>query len=1046
MNSNINASVERLNKLALLGTTALVASFGLMSPVYAQEDTSSATAEETYVEEEGEVVATGIRQAIKTARDLKRNADTAVDSITASDVGALPDLSVAEALARVPGVVVQRFGLGGSQGDFPSPEGGGNLIRGLTLVRSEFNGRDAFSANGGRSLDFGTVPPELIGAVDVYKNASADLIQGGIGGTINLRSLEPFDKTGSFMSASIDGTYTDLRNEWSPDYSVIASNRWDSTNGEFGLLASFSSSELQSDLHGFQVGQLLPIPVAEGSSELIGVPGGFQLRTNEVDRGRDSYYVAGQWQNNDGTFKATAKFARIENSVDQDERTLEFFPDGESFFPGNPPGNLTNIAPGFTTTPFSADIPSCNGANDPNFVCENTYSITGLYETGVISNNLRDWTGSNGANFTNLAIHQKDRSVTDDMSLNIKWQPSERLFINIDAHKTTAEFTKERLWGGTRFFSDFTINPDLDNPQVELIGAASNPYLTRTGGQASATDALNDPRNAYLLFSADEFNDNEGDMYAVKADVEYEFDGDGWFDSIEFGARIAERDQTNRSAGLNWASVAAPWAGGYMPMADLTQGGYEEVDFTDFFRGDTVVGNNTSVLFVDRALLQNYDAWVSSLQGEALLGTGVNGAGNPQIGDWQPLRVNGVVDYDNRGLIGSIQEKTQDFYAKLDFGNEFNNGMSIDGNVGIRYTSTDVKGTGGVDYINITGANEAIFAPGTVAYFDQADTQFDGEFNTTDYWLPSFNAKWNLNDEALIRFGVSKGITRPDVAQLRADQVAVANLGYDVDDSVVPGIIQAITPQQISIYGGNPNLEAITSWNFDVSYEHYFGDDNSFTLSLFKKNIKNNIVYASQTIGTETLDGVEVPVVFNGDLNQDEAEIQGFEVAYTQFFDDLPGLFSNLGLQANYTYIEAKTNPPAAIADANNDGIPDSFERIYRFGVQDFLGLSDHSANLIGIYQDEQFEFRLAYNWRSEYLSSYRDYVTGAPIIQEERGYLDASAKYDFNDNLQFRVQVANILDTKAKASQQISADGQRFGRTSFVGDRRIRVGLRYQF
>ncbi len=74
------------------------------------------------------------------------------------------------------------------------------------------------------------------------------------------------------------------------------------------------------------------------------------------------------------------------------------------------------------------------------------------------------------------------------MSLNIKWQPSDRLFINIDAHKTTAEFTKERLWGGTRFFSDFTINPDLDNPQVELIGAASNPYLTRTGGQASATE------------------------------------------------------------------------------------------------------------------------------------------------------------------------------------------------------------------------------------------------------------------------------------------------------------------------------------------------------------------------------------------------------------------------------------------------------------------------------------------------------------------------------------------------------------------------------
>ena len=94
--------------------------------------------------------------------------------------------------------------------------------------------------------------------------------------------------------------------------------------------------------------------------------------------------------------------------------------------------------------------------------------------------------------------------------------------------------------------------------------------------------------------------------------------------------------------------------------------------------------------------MQNYDAWVSSLQGEPLLGSGVNGAGNPQIGDWQPLRINGVVDYDNRGLVGSIQEKTQDLYAKLDFGNEFDNGMSIDGNVGIRYTTTDVQGTGGV--------------------------------------------------------------------------------------------------------------------------------------------------------------------------------------------------------------------------------------------------------------------------------------------------------------------------------------------------------------
>ena len=208
-------------------------------------------------EDEDAVVATGIRQSLKTAADFKRNADTAVDSITASDVGALPDLSVAEALARVPGVVVQRFDISSNNGgDFPSPEGGGNLIRGLTLVRSEFNGRDAFSANGGRALDFGTVPPELIGAVDVYKNSTADLIEGGIGGTINLRTLEPFDRDGAVAVLSIDGTYTDLREEWAPDVSAIVGNRWDTGAGEFGILGSFSTSELKSDIHGFQIGQL----------------------------------------------------------------------------------------------------------------------------------------------------------------------------------------------------------------------------------------------------------------------------------------------------------------------------------------------------------------------------------------------------------------------------------------------------------------------------------------------------------------------------------------------------------------------------------------------------------------------------------------------------------------------------------------------------------------------------------------------------------------------------------------------------------------------
>jgi len=885
--------------------------------------------------------------------------------------------------------------------------------------------------------------------VDVYKNTSADLIEGGIGGTINLRTLEPFDRDGLVAVASVDGTYTDLRGEWAPDYSVLLGNRWDTEAGEFGLLGSFSSSELQSELHGFQIGQLVPFTTDAGQT--IAVPGGFQLRTNDVDRGRDSYYVAGQWRDPSGDVQVTAKYSLIENDVNSNERTLEFFPDGESWNQTELQGAL------LIDNTFASDgIPQCQGGNDPtpaNPTCEMTQAVTGLLDQGIVSNNLRDWTGAAGAPFTNLGINQIDNSKTDDLSVNIKWRPSDQWYVQLDGHKTTAEFSRDRLWAGSRFFSNFILDANLDNPSVELIPDASSNPFTRAGAGTSGDGSIVNPNNAYGLFAADEFQDNEGEMYALRADIEYEFNNDGWFDKIKFGARYADRDQINRSAGLNWAATAAPWAGGYLPFAGAENNSFENVDFSDFFRGGVVRGDNRSALFVDRNLIQNYDAFVASLAGEPSIpvSAGITG---PRYGDWEPLQVNGIVDYSLRGAIGDVSENSQNFYARLDFGNEFNNGMSLEGNVGVRYTKTDVSGVIGTDYIEISnnsaaGQNPIDFSPEAVAFFNQADTSSRGDLSSDDRWLPSLNVKWNLNDETLIRFAASEAITRPRIDQLRGNQVAYSQLRFvTTDDPTVP-IDERVTDialQQITIAGGNPNLKPIESTNLDLSLEHYYGDDNSLTFSLFHKDIRNNIIYGTQTLDTVTLDGTEVAIVFNGDLNQDEAKITGAEVAYQRFFDELPGFLSNLGVQANYTYIDASTNAPLPVVDADGDGTPDSFEQILRYGVDNFLGLSEHAANLIGIYEDEKLEVRLAYNWRSEYLSSYRDFVTGNPIFQEDRGYLDGSIKYDFTENFQVRAQIANILDTKANATQQIDAAGQRFGRTSFVGDRRIRIGARYQF
>lgn len=1077
MNSKTRFGRVGPNKLKLLGTTALVAAFGMPGAMAQADDTTDDAQVENVSDNTTEdearqdvIVVQGVRGALQTARNLKRDSDTFVDSITATDVSQLPDLSVAEALARVPGVVTQRFELGGSDGDFPSPEGSGNIIRGLQYVRSEFNGRDAFSANGGRALEWASIPPELIGGVDVYKNQTADMIEGGISGVVNLRTLEPFDRDGLVAVVIADGTYTDLAEEWSPGLSAVLGNRWDTEMGEFGLLGSFSTSELNSAVHGFQFGPLLGLPDPFGSGQNIALPGGFQARDVEFERQRDSYYLAGQWRAPDGNLEITAKAVRVENDTQSDERTFEFFTDAESWSNFEFPTGQA----GYGIRPFTSDgLPQCNGngeaANGGIGVCETLIPVTGgLYESGLVSNGLRDWLGDGaagsqglGTNFRSLAVYEKRTSVTEDISANVKWRASDQWFFEFDAHYTQAEATLDRLWAGGDHFADYFFDfSEPESPEVSLFVTDTplQSWVPRGGSTGLPPTSLADPSNAFLLYAADQFEDNSGDLFAIRGDAEYEFENDGWFDSVKFGARISEREQINRSAGLNWASIAPPWAGGYLPYSNRQDAdAFEVFDFSDFQRGQVFTGD-ASVVFPSRDQLQDYGAFVNSIASEPLLGASINSDGNLQIGDWVPLNQDGVIDYAGRGVDGLVNEKVTNLYGMLNFGNEFDNGQALSGNIGVRYVKNETDG-GGIgtfsQFAELTGdpledgANPRTFLPELAAYLDQAD-QSIGVDNGYEYFLPSLNVKWELNDEMLIRFAASQSITPANIDQLNASRNHRAALGFVTDPTLqgnpnVSAVVD-IVPDEIRIDGGNPNLEPIESTNFDVSFEWYFGDDGQFSVSTFYKDIENIIVYADANEGSATFDGYTIPLTFAGNTNLNDGSIQGVEIAYQQFYTDLPGIFGNLGLQANFTIIESETTPLPAFQDADGDGVPDDFLTVFRYEIDELLGLSDLSGNLIGIYQDENFEARLAYNWRSDYFSSYRDFVTGNPIIQEEIGFLDASFKWDITDNVQLSVLGANLLDTKAFASQQVDQSGQRFARSSFVNDRRFEVGVRYAF
>jgi TonB-dependent receptor len=423
--------------------------------------------------------------------------------------------------------------------------------------------------------------------------------------------------------------------------------------------------------------------------------------------------------------------------------------------------------------------------------------------------------------------------------------------------------------------------------------------------------------------------------------------------------------------------------------------------------------------------------------------------------------------------ISDVVEETINLYAMVKFAQDFDNGMWIDGNVGLRYVKNTLGSNGKLSYnefsedrqelddpVTYPGYTQEVedideindFLPETEAYLKTADSvrRVDVE---DEHWLPSLNVKLNLNDDMLIRFGASKGVTRPNMSDLNATQSIsaktsverFANLEPDDPNIDVPRGLVNGTLQNIRINGGNPDLVATTANSFDISYEWYF-ETGFITFGVFHKDIKNIVQYGVKPVDTINLDNTQVNVNFNGQLNLAEAEVSGFEVAYQDFFTGLPGIWKNFGIQANYTFVDASATPPPQFLDADDDGVPDSADTTFRFGLDNLLGQSEHTGNLIGIYQDDNLEIRLIYNYRSEYLNSYRDFVTGNPVFQKATGFFDASVRYHFNDNLTANLLIANITDEKNKSETQIDEAGTRYQRSSFLNDRRMQVGLTYTF
>ena len=1069
------------------------------------------------------IVVTGIRASLANSQNIKRNSDTVVDAITAQDIGALPDRSVTEALQRVPGVAMNRFA-GSNDPDHFSVEGSGVVIRGLSFVRSEFNGRDTFSTGVyGQAINFSDVPAELLGSVAVYKNATAEMIEGGLSGTVDLRTRVPFDQRGFHISIDAEANYGDFARRWAPTGSVLISDTWDTGIGRIGLLADVSYSRLYSRADGIQVANFqtrdggnaiasntastlvcrrqLPAstdttaggncgsavtPGADGLADLRALsyaPLGGQFRTQDYDRRRFGIAAAAQWESLDHRAHMTAQFLRSDSKNNWGEHTFEAAPDlsdyntypagchqngngpdaecringsGQFFFSGNDRGN--GYPAGATTY--------------PNY----EYDGNQVFEDGFITLPGSGWrTGDSGSSTTrvptggmqnSLARRQvADQNVVSDYGLNFRFDPSEHWSINLDAQRVHATHdTLDVSVFGSNFADqevDLTGNIPVIIPHKPLTLSATwagpNPTM------AGQTDAqyFSDRQWEFWRAAMDHIEHSVGNEWAFQGDVAYNFNDDSFLRRIKFGARYSDRDQTIRYTTYNWGAISEVWSGTavFMDQAGTAQTSFD--GFPNFFRGQ--VAGPPGGYYYNGDLIGGYSTasqFFKSLN-DIWHGPGHNaGAANR----WVPLSERAGVVPGTDFLPSEIQDVSERNYAgylMLSFGNDepaFGN-VRLAGNIGVRYVDTRLDSVGAFTIptqtqLGVTQPFAVRCAPqvpvgappgtpasvpggicniGAAAYAAlqtfATGTNFPNTgVNTYHYWLPSLNLRLGLSRDLILRFAASRALARPALSDVRN----YVTIGQNPSD-----------PTHLSATAGNPFLRPALSDQFDLTLEWYFARVGSLTFDAFYKNI-HNFFYQSVVSRPITNNGVTETVDIRGPANFDgSGKVKGFEIAWQQTFDFLPGPLAGLGISANYTYIHSRGLPNSRL----NGGAPVNNSPI---GVATNLPLeqlSKHNINVAVFYERGPISLRAAYNWRSRFLLTSADVIIPYfPIFNASTGQLDASAFYSITPQIKIGVQAVNLLNEVTRTEQQFTLGGLLGPRSYFMNDRRFAFIIRGNF
>lgn len=1047
---------------------------GLAMPAAAQDSDAASGKAQGAEEDETQIIVTGQRANLDSAQNRKRNAETVVDSISSEDIGSFPDKSVAEALQRVPGITVVRFAGTDDTSHF-SAEPSGVIVRGLPQVRSEFNGRDTFSANSSRGLTWQDISPELLAGVDTYKNQTADMIEGGIAGTINLRTRLPLDTNKDVFSIGVMGNYGDIAGQITPEASGVITKRFETDRGTFGVMLNAAYSQVKTGSQGIQfdrMGIFAPGTFGPGTTY---IPSGIWMRDNIYDRKRLGLAGALQWESADGTTQATLQYTRSqyenswrEHSIYSSAYSIYGLP---TDFVGSDPSVVQPLQgkPAFTFDDQGNFTSGWWSAPRP-YVGEGNDNVgLGVNSSGqAFFNRCYAWEGCTNARrapqLDSGSNALRNNQYTQDFAFNFKFSPRDRVRINLDAQYVDSKVRNYNASVATRTFANTFIDLTGKYPTFTFEPNTGDNLNLSPGG-------VTNPNNYHYYAITDHTEDSNGSELALRADVEYDFETT-WLNSLKIGARYADRDQTVRWGAYNWANISNTWTYTQAPYFNIDRAAYPAGNYgnytfgQDFFNGNQM--NQREFVFFNMDRLVNREGLAQGL-----------GRPTTGVGDYYPVCSNagyraGETVTAAYGCylpneILKLSERTVAGYAMLRFGGPDASigGVGISGNIGGRliFTKNDTEGARTLppaftptQLLCERGTNPEGLPTASAGCVTTADEiafnngAFVANVASEDHihFLPSFNLKLDFTNRLVSRFAYSRAISRPDVGLLR-NFTTITRIAPNLADRSNPDIIFGPDGQTITGYNfryrgqaGNPGLKPIVADQFDLTLEYYFGRASSLTATAFYKKFNNYIQSGTYNLAVNN-NGVSRNVLVTGPMNGDGASIKGAELAFQTFFDFLPSPLDGLGVQANYTYVDNNGIETINLTNETGSGTAGGGVSYDATAVKAnaLEGISTHSYNIVGMYEKGPASVRVAYNWRSKYLVTAIDCCVGLPIWQEANGYLDASVRLRLTRWLEFILQGSNLLGTDTVLYQQVDNTGLLKRNSWFKNDRRVQMGVR---